>query len=48
MGPFVSYHVKHNRSLKVAVQGPDLMAHPSYIHITCVLTTFLEPELDNF
>jgi hypothetical protein len=23
---------KHNRSLKVAVQGPDLMAHPSYIN----------------
>jgi hypothetical protein len=21
---------KHNRSLKVAVQGPDLMNHPSY------------------
>jgi hypothetical protein len=23
---------KHNRSLKVAVQGPDFMAHPLYIH----------------
>jgi hypothetical protein len=23
---------KHNRSLKVAVQGPDLMVHPSYTH----------------
>jgi hypothetical protein len=23
---------KHNRSLKVKVQGHDLMAHPSYIH----------------
>jgi hypothetical protein len=23
---------KHNRSLKVAVQGPDFMAHPLYLH----------------
>jgi hypothetical protein len=23
---------KHKISLKVAVQGPDLMSHPSYIH----------------
>jgi hypothetical protein len=23
---------KHNRSLKVAMQGPELLAHPSYIH----------------
>jgi hypothetical protein len=23
---------KHNRSLKVAVQGLDFMAHPLYIH----------------
>jgi hypothetical protein len=25
--------VKHNRSLKVAVQGPNFMAHPLYIYI---------------
>jgi hypothetical protein len=25
---------KHNRSLKVVVQGPDFMAHPLYIHAT--------------
>lgn len=24
---------KHNRLLNVAAQGPDLMAHPSYIHL---------------
>jgi hypothetical protein len=23
---------KHNRSLKVVVQGPELLAHPSHIH----------------
>jgi hypothetical protein len=26
-----SHELKHNRSLKVAVQGPDFMAHPLYI-----------------
>jgi hypothetical protein len=31
--------VKHNRSLKVAVQGPDFMAHPLYIHTYMVTVT---------
>jgi hypothetical protein len=29
---------KHNRSLKYAVQGPDLLAHPSYIHTVHIYT----------
>jgi hypothetical protein len=29
--------LKHNRSLKVAVQGSDFMAHPLYIHTKWIL-----------
>jgi hypothetical protein len=28
-----TYAGNHNRSWKVAVQGPELLAHPSYIHM---------------
>jgi hypothetical protein len=31
---------KHNRSLKVKVQGPDFMAHPLYIHTYMLLADF--------
>jgi hypothetical protein len=29
----IIFMAKHNRSLKVMVQGLDFMAHPLYIHI---------------
>jgi hypothetical protein len=29
---YLGYTIKHNRSLKVEVQGLELMAHPSYLH----------------
>jgi hypothetical protein len=28
----LAFTFKHNRSLKIAVQGLDFMAHPLYIH----------------
>jgi hypothetical protein len=34
-------NVKHNRSLKVGVQGLVLMAHPVYIHKELLVNIFL-------
>jgi hypothetical protein len=41
---------KHNRSLKVAVQGLDFMAHPLYVHvlISSIFLTFLLPFFSVF
>jgi hypothetical protein len=42
--------VKHTRSLKVAVQGPELLAHHSYIHTQTVglLGRVISPSQDRY
>jgi hypothetical protein len=40
----VNRKAKHNKSLKVAVQGPDFMAHP-YTHTHTHMRTYIHKVL---